>query len=110
MGSESARCYALLSNYRLIDQALSKDQALVGPLQTFLDNCSRSADAATCFESQRYSGALQSRVLRTNHGPSLVVEVAQNDMDTLILLPKEVLYRYLDIVEGDIGGACGWGV
>lgn len=36
-----------------------------------------------------------------------MVEVAENDVDTLVLFAEEVLDRDLDVVEGDIGGTCG---
>lgn len=41
----------------------------------------------------------------TGHGPSLVVEVAEDNVDTLVLLAEEVLGGNLDVVEGDIGSA-----
>lgn len=36
-----------------------------------------------------------------------MVKVAQNDVDTLVLLTEQVLNRDLDVVEGDVGGARG---
>ena len=42
-------------------------------------------------------------VTLTNHVPSLVVEVAQNDLDTLVLLAQHVLGGDLDVVECDKG-------
>ena len=43
----------------------------------------------------------------TNHGPSLVVKVAKNDLDTLVLLAQHVLSRDLDIVECHVSGTGG---
>ena len=43
----------------------------------------------------------------TNHGPSLVVKVAKNDLDTLVLLAQHVLGRNLDVVEGHVSGTGG---
>lgn len=42
-----------------------------------------------------------------DHRPSLVVKVAQDDVDALVLLAKEVLYGDLDVVKGNVGGAGG---
>lgn len=43
----------------------------------------------------------------TNHGPALVVKVAEDNLDTLVLLAKHVLGRDLDIVEGHVSCASG---
>lgn len=43
----------------------------------------------------------------TGHHPALVVEVAEDDVDTLVLLAEEVLNGHLDVVKGDEGGAGG---
>ena len=83
---------ALLADDRLVYQALAEDLALVRPLQTLLDD-----DAAL-----RDGGA--------GHGPALVVEVAEDDVDALVLLAEQVLDGDLDVVEGDVGGAGGGGV
>jgi hypothetical protein len=42
----------------------------------------------------------------TGHGPALMVEIAQDDMDTLVFLPEQILDGYFDIVKGDVGGTC----
>lgn len=42
-----------------------------------------------------------------DHGPPLVVEVAEDDVDALVLLAEEVLDGDLDVVKGDVGGAGG---
>lgn len=36
-----------------------------------------------------------------------MVEVAENDVDTLVLFTEEVLNRDLDVVKGDVCGASG---
>lgn len=43
----------------------------------------------------------------TSHGPSLVVEVAEDDVDALVLLAEQVLDGHLDVVKGDEAGAGG---
>lgn len=45
-----------------------------------------------------------------NHRPSFVVEIAQDDMDSLVLLPEQILDRDLDVIKSDIGSARGRGV
>lgn len=82
----------LLPNDGLIDQALAKDDALVSPLEALLDNGAGHADRGA------------------SHAPALVVEVAEDDVDALVLLAEEVLGGDLDVVEGDVGGAGGGGV
>lgn len=82
----------LLTNYRLINETLAKDDALVRPLQALLND-----------EALRGEGA-------AGHDPALVVEVAEDDVDALVLLAKEVLDGHLDVVKGDVGGAGGGGV
>lgn len=39
---------------------------------------------------------------RAAHHPPLVVEVAQHHVDTRAFLTERVLYRYLDVLEGDV--------
>jgi len=46
----------------------------------------------------------------TSHGPALVVEVAEDDVDTLVLLAEEILNGYLDVVVGNVGGSSGRGI
>lgn len=36
-----------------------------------------------------------------------MVEVAENDMDTLVLLAKQVFNGNLDVIKGDVGGTSG---
>lgn len=52
-------------------------------------------------------GGQDAFVRLTNHGPSLVVEVAEDDVDALVLLAQEVLDGNLDIVKGDVAGSGG---
>lgn len=42
-----------------------------------------------------------------DHRPSLVVKVAQDDVDALVLLAEEVLDGDLDVVKRDVGGTSG---
>lgn len=46
----------------------------------------------------------------TAHAPSLLVKVAQDDTNALVLFAEEVLYRDLDVVECNISRARSWGV
>lgn len=82
----------LLSDYGLIYEPLAKDDALVRPLQTLLHHDPGHA----------YRG--------TGHAPPLVVEIAEDHVDPLVLLAQQVLDRDLDVVEGDVGRAGGGGV
>ena len=41
----------------------------------------------------------------TAHHPALVVKVAEDNVDTLVLLAEQVLNGNLDIVECDVGSA-----
>lgn len=81
-----------MTNDGLVNETLAKDDALVGPLQALLDD-----------EALRGKGA-------AGHDPTLVVEVAEDDVDALVLLAEEVLDGHLDVVKGDVGGAGGGGV
>lgn len=42
----------------------------------------------------------------TSHGPSLVVEVAEDDVDALVLLTQEILNRDFNVVKGDVSSTC----
>lgn len=46
----------------------------------------------------------------TAHHPSLVVEVAEDDVNPSTLFTESVLYGHLDIVKGDICRAGGGGI
>lgn len=81
-----------MTNDGLVNEALAKDNALVCPLQTLLRDEARGGNGAA------------------GHGPALVVEVAEDDVDALVLLAEQVLDGDLDVVKGDIGGSCGGGV
>lgn len=92
----------------LVNELLAKNLALVRPLETLLDDRSRHAKTAACWELSAQSldiGGLRIRL--TNHHPSLVVEVAKDDVDALVLLTKQVLYWDLDIFECHVGRASG---
>lgn len=81
-----------MTNDGLINEALAKDNTLVRPLQALLGDEARSCNGAA------------------GHGPTLVVEVAEDDVDTLVLLAEQVLHGDLDVVKGDVGGSGGGGV
>lgn len=83
---------SLLTNDGLVNEALAKDDALVGPLEALLDDEARRGDGAA------------------GHDPALVVEVAEDDVDALVLLAQQVLDGDFDVVKGDVGGAGGGGV
>lgn len=85
-------CFLLLANDGLVNQALAKDNALVCPLQALLRDEARGGNGAA------------------GHGPALVVEVAEDDVDALVLLAEQVLDGDLDVVKGDVGGSGGGGV
>lgn len=72
---------SLLSNGWLLDQPLAKDDALVAPFQALLDDGHRRAD----------DGA--------DHHEPLVVEVAHDDDEALVLLAQQVLDGHLDVLE-----------
>lgn len=76
----------------MIYEPLAKDDALVRPLQTLLYHGPGHA----------YRG--------TGHAPPLVVEIAEDHVDALVLLAQQVLDGDLDVVEGDVRGAGGGGV
>jgi hypothetical protein len=42
--------YLLLADDGLINETLAKDEALVGPLEAFLDNHTRVSDRTACME------------------------------------------------------------
>lgn len=44
-------------------------------------------------------GDSQEGVKLTNHSPTLVVKVAKNDLDTLVLLAQHILSWHLDVIE-----------
>lgn len=79
-----------MSYYRLFDEAFLKDDALVCPLKTFLDN-----DSALAYDA-------------AGHGPPLVVEVTEDDADAIVLLAEDVAHGYFDVVERYKGRARGW--
>lgn len=79
----------LLPDDGLGDEGLAKDDTLVAPLHALIDNDPGVADDTAA------------------HNPALVVEVGQNDLETLVLLAEQVLDRNLDIVEGDESGTSG---
>lgn len=70
----------LVTNDRLVDQALAKDLALVGPLEAFFN-----------------SKAGTHRTTR-QHDPAFVVEVGQNDHQTGVFDAEQVLNRHLDLI------------
>jgi hypothetical protein len=50
----------------------------------------------------------QGEIKLTNHSPTLVVKVAKNDLDTLVLLAQHILSWHLDVVERHVRSAgCG---
>jgi hypothetical protein len=77
---------------RLRAERLPKRLALRDPFQTFLDDHALRASR------------------RANHGPTLVVEVAQDYENSATLRAERVLDRYADVIERDVGCACGGGV
>lgn len=84
----------LLPHNWLLDQLLPKDDALVAPFQTLLDNGGTHANDAA------------------GHHEALVIEVAHDDNETLMLFTQEIVDRHLDILElhkrrcgsGGVGG------
>lgn len=82
----------LLTNNRLRDERLSEHNPLVGPLHTLIDHrASIPNHSAT-------------------HDPTLMVEVAENNLQSLILLSQQVLDRDLNIIKGDESSTRGGGV
>ena len=77
----------LLANRRLLDQFLAKDNALVAPFQALLDDSHGHADHTT------------------DHHETLVVEVAHDDNEALVLFTQQVLDWDLDVVELHKGGS-----
>lgn len=45
------------------------------------------------------------QAIRTNHGPTLMIEVAQDNLHALVFLSQQILDRDLDVIEGNIGGS-----
>lgn len=82
----------LLANDGLVDEPLLEDDSLVSPLEALLRYETHVADGGA------------------GHGPPLVVEVGEDDIDALVLLTQQVLDRDLDVVKGDVGGAGSGGV
>lgn len=78
-----------MTNDWLVNETLAKDNALVCPLQALLGDEARGGNGAA------------------GHGPALVVEVAKDDVDALVLLAEQVLHGDLDVIKGDVGGSCG---
>lgn len=72
-----------LAHHGLADQRLPKHDALVRPLQAFLDDGAHPPDHAA------------------RHGPALVVEVAHNHDEPVMFLAQEVVHGNLDVVELD---------
>ena len=73
-------------------QRLPERLALVDPLHALLDD----GALAACGHAA--------------HHPPFVVEVAEHDEDAAALLAQGVLDGHLDLVEGDVCGACRRGV
>lgn len=74
---------------RLRAEWLPKRLALRDPLQTFLDDHALSASRGA------------------NHDPAFVVEVAQDNENSAALGAERVFDRYADVIERDVGRACG---
>ena len=51
-------------------------------------------------------GALEGKDV-PNHGPAFVIKVAEDHVNALVLLAKEVFDGDLDVIEGNVGGAGG---
>ena len=66
------------------NQLLAEHLALVGPLEALLHRQS------------------QTRRHAAHDHPPFVVEVAHDDLETQVLLPKQVLNRHLHVLEDDI--------
>lgn len=81
--------YSLLANGRLRSQGLSKDDALVAPLQAFFYDCHGHPHNT-----------------EDHHGP-LVVEVAHDHDKSLVFLTQQILHRDLDILELHVGSRGG---
>ena len=86
------RQYSLLTDGWLLYQLLPKDNPLVAPLETLLDNGSRLSDDGAC------------------HHKPLVIEVGHDDNEALVLFAQQVVYWYLHIVELYECGAGSGGV
>lgn len=84
--------YILLTNHRLLDEFLAKDQSLIAPFHTFLRH-----DSAHPYD-------------RGSHHPAFVIEIGEDDMDTLVLDSQKVFHRYFDVVERDVCGTSSWRV
>jgi hypothetical protein len=70
----------LLTNDRLINQPLAENNSLVRPLYALLHDTPRSANDAT------------------GHGKPLVVKVAHDDNESVVLLTEQVINWHLDII------------
>lgn len=81
---------SLLADGGLLDELLVKDDTLVAPLQALLDNSHGHA---------HHGG---------NHHESLVVEVAHDHDETLVLFAQQVAHGDLDVLKLH-KGSCGGG-
>jgi hypothetical protein len=81
-----------LADDGLVHETLAKDKTLVCPLEALFDNGAVDTGSAA------------------SHGPPLVVEVAENDLNAVVLLAEEVSNGDLDVVKGNVGGSGGGGV
>ena len=79
----------LSTNDRLRVQWLPECLPLVDPLQALLHDHAHVPRSATA------------------HGPSFVIEVAENDENSSALRAERVLHGHLDVLEGDVGSTRG---
>lgn len=80
------------ANDGLLDERAGEDEALVRPLEAFLGDGAEPADGTA------------------GHGPALVVEVGEDDLEATVLRAEDVGCGHVDVVELDVGGTGGGGV
>lgn len=82
-------CHLLGSDHSLSHQRLPKHFTLGSPLEALFHGVSLEPNSTT------------------GHDPTFVIEVAQNNAQTVVFLAQDVLDGDLDVVEGDVRSARG---
>jgi hypothetical protein len=76
---------SLSTNDWLFGEGLSKDDALIAPLQALFRDSSHPLYYRCC------------------HCPTFVVEVAHDDLEAFVLFAQEMIHRNLDVVKLNVG-------
>lgn len=70
-------------------------------LEALLHNCPLRASRATAHNPSSGSTGLEFRTTHQERFPPLVIEIAQDNYQTFVLLTKNISTGYLDIVKGN---------